>query len=128
MNAEAELLRAYREWRRLVQAEAKAILTRNWELLADCHRAILNYQGLVPGLTQATRAEWQRAGDDAAPKEHQLRTQVADLIELTRNNHRLLQAALDAGRQQLYRLGEAGKNLRQLRRAYGHFSTGSRAN
>jgi hypothetical protein len=127
MNAEAELLRAYREWRRLVQAEAKAIQTRNWELLADCHRAIRSYQGLVAGLTQATRAEWQRAGGDAAPKEHHLRIQVSDLIDLTLQNQRLLQAARTAARQQLQRLGEAGKNLRQIRRAYGHFSTGSRA-
>jgi hypothetical protein len=128
MNAEAELLRAYREWRRLLQAEAKAIQTRNWELLSDCHLAIRDYQGLVTGLTQATRAEWQRTGGGAAPQEHQLRAQVSDLIDLTRNNQRLLQATRAAARQQLERLGEAGKNLRQLRRAYGYLSTGSRAN
>jgi hypothetical protein len=55
MNAESELLRAYREWRRLALAETKAIQTRNWRLLADCHLVIRDYQSLVSTLTRAAR-------------------------------------------------------------------------
>ena len=68
MNAESELLRAYREWRRLAQAETKAIQTRNWSLLSDCHLAIRDYRSLVSRLTQETRTEWQRAGCNLADK------------------------------------------------------------
>ncbi len=120
MNAETELLRTYREWRRLAQAETKAIQARNWVLLTDCHRAIKDYQALVAGLTAATRAEWQRAGCDLAEKEHNLRVQVTDLIALTRRNQTLLQTTLAATRQQLDQLGSAGRNLKRLRRSYGH--------
>ena len=68
MNAEAELLRAYREWHRLARTESKAIQTRNWTLLSDCHLAIKDYQSLVKKLTQVARADWQRAGCDLAEK------------------------------------------------------------
>jgi hypothetical protein len=126
MNAESELLRAYREWRRLAQAETKAIQTRNWSLLSDCHLAIQDYQSVVGGLTRATRAEWQRAGLDLSEKERNLKVLVADLMDVTRQNHALLQATLARARHQLGQLGEAGKNLRRLRRAYGCIPTSRR--
>jgi hypothetical protein len=119
MNAESELLRAYREWRRLAQAEAKAIQTRNWNLLSDCHLAIQDYQSLVRTLTQETRAEWRLAGCNLAEKEQNLRVLVSDLLELTRQNHSRLQSTLARTRDKLDQLGEAGKNLKRLRRAYG---------
>lgn len=119
MNAESELLRAYREWRRLAQAEAKAIQTRNWSLLSDCHLAIRDYQSLVGKLTQEARAEWRRAGCNLAEKDQNLRVLVSDLLDLTRQNHSRLQATLARTRDKLDQLGEAGKNLKRLRRAYG---------
>jgi hypothetical protein len=119
MNAESELLRAYREWRRLAQAEAKAIQTRNWNLLSDCHLAIQDYQSLVRTLTEETRAEWRLAGCNLAEKEQNLRVLVADLLELTRQNHSRMQASLARARDKLDQLGEAGNNLKRLRRAYG---------
>jgi hypothetical protein len=119
MNAESELLRAYREWRRLAQAETKAIQTRNWSLLSDCHFAIQEYQSLVSGLTRAARAEWQRAGCDLPAKQKNLQALVADLAEVTRQNQALLQATVARARKQLDGLGEAGRNLKRLRRAYG---------
>ena len=51
MNAENELLNAYRGWHRLARAEAKAIRTRNWDLLADCQLAITDFQNLIGRLT-----------------------------------------------------------------------------
>jgi hypothetical protein len=127
MNAESELLRVYREWRRLVQAEAKAIQTRNWVLFSDCHLAIKGYQSAVTGLTQATRAEWRRAGGEVAQKERSLEVLVADLADLTRRNLSLLQARRVLAGKQLHELGEAGRNLRRLRRAYGVLPAGDRA-
>jgi hypothetical protein len=127
MSAENELMDVYRDWLRLVQAENKAIQTRNWSLLAECHAAIRNYQHQVARLTPEARAEWQRAGDGFAEKESRLRDVVAELLELTRQNHDRLLARRAAARKQLDRLGSVGQNLKQIRRSYGYFPACSRA-
>jgi hypothetical protein len=127
MSAETELLRAYREWHRLAQAETKAIQTRNWSLLTDCHLAIKDYQILVARLTQDARAEWQRTGCNVAEKEKNLQVLVSDLLDVTRQNQERLQTALAKAREQIDQLGEAGKNLKRLQRSYGLVSARSRA-
>jgi hypothetical protein len=119
MNAEEELLHAYREWHRLAQAENKAIRTRNWDLLSDCHLAIKDFQSHITGLTQAARAEWQRNGCNAAEKEKNIKVLVSSLVELTRHNHNLLLTTRNNARIQLEQLGEAGINLKRLQRSYG---------
>jgi hypothetical protein len=127
MNAESELFHAYREWHRLAQAETKAIQTRNWKLLSDCHLAIKDFQMHIAGLTQAARAEWQRTGCELAEKERNLRVFTSELIELTRQNQSRLQTTLAATRKQLNQLGEAGKNLKLLQRSYGYVPATTRA-
>lgn len=127
MSAEIELLRAYRDWHRLALAESKAIQTRNWSLLSDCHLAIKDYQTVVARLTREARAEWKRTSRDLAEKERNLHVLVSDLMELTRQNQERLQSMIANARQKLGDLGEAGKNLRLLRRSYGFVATGSRA-
>ena len=119
MNAERELLHAYREWHRLAEAETKAIQTRNWHLLNDCHFAIHDYQTHVANLTLQAQAEWQRAGCNVEEKTRTLQVLIAELVELTRRNHALLQQTLATAQQQLDDLGEAGKNLKLLQRSYG---------
>jgi hypothetical protein len=119
MNAESELLRAYREWRRLALAEAKAIQTRNWSLLSDCHTAIKDYQLLVGRLTQEARAEWRRSGCNLPEKEQNLRVLVSELLDLTRKNQNRMHSNLAQAREKLDQLGDVGRNLKRLRRAYG---------
>lgn len=119
MNTESELFRAYREWRRLALAETKAIQTRNWSLLTDCHLAIRDYQSLVSTLTRAVRGEWHRAGSLVPDREQSLKGLVSDLMEITRQNQALLRSTVARARCQLNELGEAGRNLKRLRRAYG---------
>jgi hypothetical protein len=127
MNAESELIYAYREWLRLARAETKAIQTRNWDLLSDCHLAIKDFQAHITGLTPEVRAEWQRTGCNAAEKEKNLKVFASELIELTRTNQSLLQATLRNARKQLDHLGEAGRNLKLLQRSYGLVPAWSRA-
>ena len=127
MSAENELLRAYREWHRLAQAESKAIRTRNWTLLTDCHLAIRDYQAMVGGLTLEARSEWRRSGCNLGEKERNVNVLVSELIDLTRQNQTLLQATLAAARQHLDELGEAGKNLKRLQRTYGFVAPRSRS-
>ena len=126
MNAEAELLRAYREWHRLVRTERKAIQTRNWSLLSDCHLAIKDYQSRVKQLTQEARAEWQRAGCDQAEKERDIHALISGLIDITRDNNSRLRSALAAARQQLSGLQTAGVNLKRIQRSYGVMATAPR--
>ena len=95
MNAETELLHAYREWHRLARAEAKAISTRNWDLLADCQLAIADFQVLITRLTVEARNEWEAAGSDSAEKERHIQVHIQELIEITRQNQATLQRAKD---------------------------------
>lgn len=128
MNAESELLHAYREWHRLAQAETKAIQTRNWDLLNDCHVVIRDFQSHIANLAQEARTEWRRAGCNLAEKERNLQVLVSDLIDLTRRNQGLLQTTLTTARTQLNQLGETGKVLQRLRRSYGVMPAWNQAN
>jgi len=118
MNAEGELLHAYSEWHRLAQAETKAIQTRNWDLLNDCHLAVRDFQSHIAALTLNARAEWSRDGV-LAEKEHNLQVMVSELIDLTRYNQGLLESTLTTARHHISQLSETGKNLKRLRRSYG---------
>ena len=120
MNAERELLHAYTEWRRLAEAESKAIQSRNWTLLADCQHAIQDFQKHVSRLTLDARDEWKRAGEDRAEKEKNIQVLVNELIAITRQNHVLLQAARSHAQHRLDELGTAGRNLKRLHRSYAH--------
>lgn len=120
MSSEKELFHAYGEWRRLALAETKAIQTRNWNLLSDCHLAIRDYQTLVSRLTGETRTEWRDTGCNLTEKEQNLRVMVSGLLDLTRQNQSLLQATIARTRIQLEQLGEAGRNLKRLRASYGY--------
>lgn len=123
MSAEHELLNAYREWHRLACAEAKAIRTHNWSLLADCQLAITDFQSLVSRLHTEAQKEWQRDGLDCSIKEHGLQVFAHELLDLTRQNQVLLQQVKDEACLRLDELGEAGHNLQRLQRSYGSAST-----
>ena len=123
MNAENELLNAYRDWHRLAHAEAKAIRTRNWDLLADCQLAIADFQSLISRLNTEARSEWQNAGLDVAEKERHIQVFIQELIELTRLNQSMLQAAKDEATAHLDELNEAGQNIRRLRNSYGNIGS-----
>jgi hypothetical protein len=120
MNAETELLHAYREWHRLAHAEAKAIRTRNWDLLADCQLAIADYQHLTARLLSDARTEWERAGLDVTEKQRHIQIYIHDLIEVTRQNQAMLLHAKEEATVRLGELAEAGRNVGLLRRSYGH--------
>ena len=120
MNAERELLRAYSDWRRLAEAETKAIQTQNWSLLADCQYAIQDFQKLVSRLTLDARDEGKRSGEDRPTKEKQIQSLVNELIAITRQNHALLAAARQTAATKLVELKAAGINLKRLQRSYVH--------
>jgi hypothetical protein len=119
MNAENELLNAYREWHRLARAESKAIRTRNWDLLADCQLAIKDFQTLIGRLTLDARREWEAAGGKWDEREKHISIFVNELIELTRQNQADLQTAKNEAAARLGHLQDANRNLKMLQRSYG---------
>jgi len=119
MNAENELLHAYREWHRLARAEAKAISTRNWDLLADCQLAIKDFQTLISRLTLEARGECEGTGGNWPERERCIRIFVGELIDLTRRNQAALQRAKDEATKRITELNDAGRNLKMLQRTYG---------
>ena len=70
-------------------------------------------------LTQQARKEWEGAGSNRAEKERHIQVFVNGLIETTRHNQTLLQAAKTAASERLEKLNEAGRNLKRLQRSYG---------
>jgi hypothetical protein len=119
MNAETELINAYRDWLRLARAEAKAIRTHNWDLLYDCQLAIADFQTLITHLTAEARREWQLAGIDCAEKERHIKIYISELIELTQQNQSTLQCAKDEAGIKLVELAAASQNVKLLQRSYG---------
>ena len=119
MNAENELLHAYREWHRLARAEAKAISTRNWDLLADCQLAIKDFQTLISRLTLEARSECESTGGNWEERERHIRIFIGELIDLTQRNQATLQRAKDEATARINELNDAGRNLKMLQRSYG---------
>ncbi len=119
MKAERDLTNAYREWRRLAEAEGEAIGEGNWSLVAACQAALLQLQKQVSSLTQIVRAEWSQSGGDVARKERTLTETIQELIVIERRNQTLLQAVQQAMRAKLATINQVGQNLKHIQRSYG---------
>jgi len=124
MNAERDLLEAYREWRRLAEAEGEAIRTSNWSLCQACQTALKNLRSHITALMPEVRAEWSRTGCDPEAKQRLLDATIHELIHIHRRNQTLLQAVRAVAQTKLRQLGEARLKLKQLRSSYG-LTTGS---
>lgn len=124
MTAERDLLEAYREWRRLAEAEGEAIRTGNWGLCAACQKALEHLRERITALMPAVREEWSRPGCDPVAKQQSLDATLHELIHLQQRNKTLLQAVREATRAKLSQLGEARLKLKQLRRSYAMTTRG----
>jgi hypothetical protein len=118
ITADATLLDAYREWRRLAELEGEAIRARDWSLVADYQNQLSALQARIARLTRQAREELQRAGFERAGKENHLRGIISGLIELESQNNASLAAAKEAARKQLDQLDSARQNLKRVQRSY----------
>jgi hypothetical protein len=118
MSAERALLNAYLEWRRLAEAEGKAIRMRDWKFLLECQQALKKLQPFISQLSFAARSEWKKSGADLIAKEEIIRTIVLELIELGKRNKISLQAAREAAQAKREALEKAGRNLKRLQLSY----------
>jgi DNA anti-recombination protein RmuC len=118
MNTDHELTEAYKEWRRLAEAETEAIQTCNWSMLAACQKSLRNLQRHITELTEASKAEWEKLGSGRSAKSKHLDATIRELIDLERRNHTLLNSIRENAQQQLEQLDRAGRNLKRIHRSY----------
>jgi hypothetical protein len=119
MSAEKDLFDAWNEWRRLAEAEGESIRARNWSLVAACQSALAQLQPRISRFSEAARREWSRNGADQSAKEKTFHSVVEELIRLQLRNAALLDSIHAATKKKLLHLGQAGRNLKQLRQSYG---------
>ena len=118
MNADHELTEAYQEWRRLAEAEGRAIQACNWSLLAACQKALQNLQTRITKISGAARAEWKKMGAARKKREQQVNAMILELIELEKRNNTLLKSVRETTQQRLEQLDSASNNLKRIRRSY----------
>lgn len=104
---------AYSEWRRLAEAEGKAIRLGDWRFVADCHQAVSRLRPVIDRLTQQTRQGLSDANRMVFP-----RGTVLELIELQRRNLASLLQRRQKLSAQMEELSRAGRNLRDIQRSY----------
>jgi len=118
MSAEHHLHNAYREWRRLAEAEGEAIRARNWMLVCDCQSALKKLQPDIIRFTGEAQLEWAGPGVDRAAKENDVRETVKSLIELEWRNHSLLEVRRKNAAAEFEELNRARHDLRRVQRSY----------
>jgi hypothetical protein len=118
VNIENELQNAYREWRRLAEAEGEAIRAGAWGFVRDCQEALRRLQSRLNPLVETARLRWDQLGPDGAPGREALRGVVAQLIDLERRNQARLQLHRRMLSDRRERLDQASRNLRQVQKSY----------
>jgi hypothetical protein len=116
MKAEPDLDHAYAEWRRLAEAEGKAIREGNWLFVAECQQAIGRLRATVDQLIQ--QAHQETPSPDAQDRKLSRRANVLELIELQRLNLTSLQQRRQRLANHIEQLSCAGRNLRGIQRSY----------
>ena len=118
MTAEHQLQDAYREWRRLAEAEGEAIRAGNWMLVCDCQTALKELQPRIIRFTGEAQSEWDNPGVDRPTKENHLRETVKSLIELEWRNNSLLDVRRQSAMAEFEELNRARRALRRVQRSY----------
>lgn len=103
-----ELPGLYAEWRELTGAESVAIRSERWAVVTELQRRKTDLQDRLSRRQPADPP----AGPELAPL-------IRELMVLEAENARLMDAKLEAGRQQRDELDRSGSNLRRLRGSYG---------
>jgi hypothetical protein len=118
VNIENELQNAYRDWRRLAEAEGEAIRAGAWGFVHDCQEAIRRLQSRLSPLAETARLHWDQVGSDGALRRAALRDAVDQLIDLERQNQARLQLRRRILSERREGLEQASRNLRQLQKSY----------
>jgi hypothetical protein len=117
-DAENAVLKALGEWRRLVEAEGQAILTRNWRALRDCHLSLQELQGDLSVQTQAARQIWRQLGPEGQKRHETFRSIILELTDLHHRNKAWLGSRKEQVARQINQLDSTNSNLRRIRHSY----------
>ena len=110
MSTRDTLDEAYSEWRRLAEAEGRAIRTGDWPFVAECQQALRQLRPLIDGLTKQEAA--------AAGQRTFSRATILELIQLQQRNLQALEQRRQRLTAQMQELFRTGRNLRAIQRSY----------
>ena len=118
MNAQANLLQLYQDWRTWTETEREAISDGNWRQVRVCQEAKSNLQPQILRQTEEAQGEWKRLGLDRKAMEKQLRSVVNELIYLETANAQVLSGQRNATSEELERLSQSGRTLSKIQKHY----------
>lgn len=118
MNPGHDLDHAYSEWRRLAEAEGKAIRAGDWGFVADCQKALRHLQSVIDRISKSKPPESPRKDSSIVVPRLTSRATVLELIELQRKNLAVLQQRRERLSAHVEQLSRNGRNLRGIQRSY----------
>ncbi|MGZ8898650.1 MAG: hypothetical protein ACXW3Z_01020 [Limisphaerales bacterium] len=114
MDAHAELLELYQEWKQLTEKEGAAILASNWGEVRSCQKA---KQQLQPRIIHATDLAKHEPG--GGPEfETQIRECVNELIQLEALNSQTLEKRLQEAEKERCGLQQTSHRLKRVQKSY----------
>jgi len=123
MNPNPDLDHAYSEWRRLAEAEGKAIRAGDWAFVADCQKALRFLQSVIDRISKSKPPESPRKDPNISVPRLTSRATVLELIELQRQNLAALQQRRERLSAHVEQLSRSGRNLRGIQRSYATSSS-----
>jgi hypothetical protein len=114
MDANAELLEFYQEWKELTEKEGAAILSSDWAEVRFCQKA---KQQLQPQIIHAT--ELARTVPSGGPEfETRIRDCVNELIQLEARNSQILEKRLEEAEKERNGLEQTSHRLKRVQKSY----------
>src|SRR5689334_13412931 len=110
MSTRGPLDEAYSEWRRLAEAEGKAIRLGDWRFVADCQQALSKLRPVIDRLTRSASGARSPVGSPRAT--------ILELIQLQQRNLSDLEQRRQRLSAQIQELSRSGFALRGIQRSY----------
>jgi len=114
INANAEILELYQEWKRLTEKEGAAIMASDWVEVRSCQKA---KQQLQPKIIQVTDVA-KNAPGGRSEFEAQIRECVNELIQLETRNSEALGKRLEAAEKERSSLEQTSQRLKRVQKSY----------
>ena len=118
-----QLIDLYTEWRRLTVFESEAIESLAWDQVDSFQNEKIQLQHRIIDAQE----EWQNSRSDSKPTQGEIRSIIAELLELERVNSESITAKKAVLSQKQAELGRTQRNIRQIQQSYSA-SSGPRWN
>lgn len=118
MTATTDLHQALVEWRRLAEAEGRAIRAGNWPFVAECQDALARLREAIDKLVGNSAGNGRSPAPHSFTEKPSQRSAVLDLIELQQRNLAALQQRRRKLSDHVQQLNRSSRNLRGIQRTY----------